>query len=50
MTTALVRTRARVGVDLGRYILESPRITRLPVDEDCFSTAWNKFRAFATSR
>ena len=48
VTTALVRTRKHdLAVDLGKYILESPRIVRLRVDEDCFSVAWEKFLAFS---
>jgi len=47
VTTALVRTKRHdLVVDLGRYILESPRITKVRVEEDCFLKAWEKFRAF----
>src|SRR3990170_235169 len=47
VTTALVRTKKHdLAVDLGRYILESPRITKVWVEEDCFLKAWEKFRAF----
>ena len=45
ITTALVRTKRHdLAVDLGEYILESPRITKLPVDEDIFKKAWQKFK------
>jgi len=44
VTTALVRTRRHAfAVDLGRYIMESPRITRLRVDDTAFDEAWKKF-------
>ena len=47
VTTALVRTKRHdLAVDLGTYILESPRITKVRVEEDCFLKAWEKFRAF----
>jgi predicted nucleic acid-binding protein len=47
VTTALVRTRrSDLAVDLGKYILDSPRITKMWVGEDCFFKAWEKFRAF----
>jgi predicted nucleic acid-binding protein len=47
VTTALVRTKKHdLAVDLGSYILESPRITKVRVEEDCFFKAWEKFRAF----
>ena len=31
---------------MGRYILESPRITKVRVEEDCFLKAWEEFKAF----
>jgi predicted nucleic acid-binding protein len=44
ITTALVRTkRHELAVDLGKYIIESPRITKVWVGEDSFSKAWIKF-------
>jgi hypothetical protein len=47
-TTALMRTRRHdLAVDLGKYIIESPRITRLWVSSDSFEVAWEKFTAFA---
>ena len=47
VTATLVRTkRHNLAVDLGRYILESPRITKVRVEEDCFLKAWEKFKAF----
>jgi predicted nucleic acid-binding protein len=47
ITTALVRTRKHdLAVDLGKYIIESPRISKLWVDEECFEKAWRKFKEF----
>ena len=45
VTTALVRTRRHdLAVDIGKYIIESPRITKLQVTEDTFNTAWETFK------
>lgn len=45
VTTALARTRKHdIAVDLGTYIIESPRIIKLTVDQDTFKTAWIKFK------
>ncbi|MFB3888635.1 MAG: type II toxin-antitoxin system VapC family toxin [Candidatus Bathyarchaeia archaeon] len=45
VTTALVRTRRHdFAVDMGKYIIESPRIVKLRVEEDCFNEAWKKFK------
>jgi len=47
ITTALVRTRRHdLALDLGKYIIESPRITKLWTTEDTFDMAWKKFQAF----
>jgi len=47
ITTALVRTRRHdLAVDVGRYIIESPRITKLWTTEDTFDMAWKKFKIF----
>jgi predicted nucleic acid-binding protein len=47
VTTALVRTKRHdLAHDLGRSIIESPRITKLWVGEDVFELAWKKFSAF----
>ncbi|MEM3390388.1 MAG: type II toxin-antitoxin system VapC family toxin [Thermoproteota archaeon] len=44
LTTALVRTRRLdLAVDIGRYIMESPRITKLWTTKEVFETAWEKF-------
>ena len=44
-TTALVRTRRHdLAVDVGRYILESPRIVKLWVTKDGFNAAWETFK------
>ncbi len=48
ITTALIRTKRHdLALDLGRYIIDSPRITKLWVSEDSFNVAWEKFQAFA---
>ena len=47
VTTALVRTKKHdLAHDLGRSIIESPRITKLWVGEDVFELALKKFSAF----
>jgi predicted nucleic acid-binding protein len=47
ITTALVRTKRHdLAHDLGRLIIESPRITKLWVGEDVFELAWKKFSMF----
>jgi uncharacterized protein len=47
VTTALVRTKKHyLAQDLGRSIIESPRITKLWVGEDVFALAWKKFSVF----
>jgi hypothetical protein len=47
ITTALVRTRRHdLAVDLGKYIIESPRIAKLWTREDTFDVAWKKFQTF----
>jgi hypothetical protein len=48
ITTALMRTKRHdLAIDLGTYIIESPRITRLWIAEDSFEMAWEKFKAFS---
>ena len=48
ITTALVRTRRHdLAVDIGEYIIESPRITKLWTTKEAFDLAWEKFKAFA---
>lgn len=45
VTTALARTRKHdIAVDLGTYIIESPRIIKLTIDQDTFNVAWTKFK------
>ena len=47
ITTALVRTRRHdIAVDIGKYIIESPRITKLWTTKDTFDVAWKKFKTF----
>lgn len=46
VTTALVRTRRHdFAVDLGKYVIESPRIIKLRVEDDSFREAWGKFQS-----
>jgi hypothetical protein len=46
VTTALVRTRRQdLAVDVGKYIIESPRITKLWTNREIFELAWQKFKA-----
>ena len=45
VTAALARTgRHDIAVDLGKSIIESPRITKLVIDQDTFMMAWAKFK------
>ncbi|MEM2195403.1 MAG: PIN domain-containing protein [Candidatus Methanomethylicia archaeon] len=47
ITTALVRTRRHdLAVDVGKYIIESPRITKLWTTREIFEVAWRKFMDF----
>jgi len=47
VTTALVRTRRHdLAVDIGKYIIESPRITKLWTAKDTFDVSWQKFKTF----
>ncbi len=46
VTILLVRTKQHnVAVELGKYLIESPRITRLIVEDDAFIDAWIKFQS-----
>ncbi len=46
VTTALVRTKRHdFAVDLGKYIIDSPRIIKLRVEDNCFREAWEKFKS-----
>jgi hypothetical protein len=45
VTTALVRTRRHdLATDIGKYIIESPRITKLWTTKEIFDLAWQKFK------
>jgi predicted nucleic acid-binding protein len=47
ITTALARTKRHdVAVDVGTYILDSPRFIKIAVDTDVFNLAWLKFKTF----
>jgi predicted nucleic acid-binding protein len=45
VTTALVRTKRHdLALDIGKYIIESPRITKLWTTKEIFELAWQKFQ------
>jgi len=45
ITTALVRTRRHdLALDIGKYIIESPRITKRWITKEIFELAWQKFQ------
>lgn len=45
ITILWVRTKQHnIAIELGKYLIESPRITRLTVDNDIFTEAWVKFQ------
>ncbi|KPV64596.1 MAG: VapC ribonuclease [Candidatus Bathyarchaeota archaeon BA2] len=45
LTTALVRTRRHdLALDVGNYIIESPRILKLWTTKDIFELAWKRFK------
>lgn len=45
ITTALMRTKRHdLALDLGSYIIDSPRITKIWIGENTFKKAWEKFR------
>jgi hypothetical protein len=47
ITTALVRTKRHdLAVDIGKYIIESQRITKLYTTEEIIAMAWKKFQTF----
>jgi predicted nucleic acid-binding protein len=47
ITTALVRTKRHdLAVDIGKYIIESQRITKLYATEEIAAMAWKKFQKF----
>jgi predicted nucleic acid-binding protein len=51
LTTTLIRTkRHALAVDLGKYIMDSPRISKVWVDEGSFKQAWEKFRLLKDKR
>jgi len=46
ITTALARTRKiEIAIDIGEFILNSPRIRKLRVSEDVFDAAWGRFKS-----
>jgi predicted nucleic acid-binding protein len=46
ITTALTRTkRLELAIDIGEFILSSPRIIKLRVSEDAFNAAWELFKS-----
>lgn len=47
ITIALVRTKKHdIAVDLGKYIIDSPRIIKLVIDQDTFKQAWTQFKVY----
>lgn len=47
VTTALVRTRRHdLAIDVGKYIIESQRFTKLWTTKEAFDMAWEKFKTF----
>lgn len=47
ITTALARTKKlELAIDVGEYILRSPRIRKLWVSEDIFESAWREFKSY----
>ena len=50
ITTALARTKRHdIAVDVGTYILDSPRFIKLSIDDETFNKAWTKFKTFKES-
>ncbi|MCW4024696.1 MAG: type II toxin-antitoxin system VapC family toxin [Candidatus Bathyarchaeota archaeon] len=46
ITTALVRTKKHdLAIDLGMFIISSPRITKIWIAQESFEKAWKKFSA-----
>lgn len=44
ITTLFVRTRQhKIAVEMGKYVIESPRITKFSVGQDAFAEAWLQF-------
>ena len=47
ITTALARTRRHdIAVDVGSYIMDSPRFIKIAIDNEIFNEAWIKFKTF----
>ncbi len=47
ITTALARTKRHdIAVDVGSYIIDSPRYIKLVIDNEIFNEAWLMFRTF----
>jgi len=45
ITVALIRTgRVNLAIDIGKYIIESPRIIKLWTTKEVFEAAWQKFK------
>lgn len=45
ITTALARTHNhQIAVNTGRYVIESPRIEKIHINEEQFQLAWQKFQ------
>jgi predicted nucleic acid-binding protein len=50
VTMLLVRTRHEIAVELGKYLIESPRVTKQFVNEEVFMAAWAKFKNLKDNR
>ena len=47
ITTALARTKRHdIAVDVGSYIIGSPRFIKIEIDNELFNEAWIKFRTY----
>jgi predicted nucleic acid-binding protein len=50
VTTLLVRTRHEIAAELGKYLVESPRVTKQFVGAEVFMAAWAKFKNLKDKR
>ena len=51
VTVALIRTKnIKIAIDIGNYILSSPRIKLLFIDDEIFKKAWKIFQKYKEKR
>jgi len=51
VTVALIRTKnIKIAIDIGNYILSSPRIKLLFIDNETFKKAWKIFQKYKEKR